>query len=295
MPKKPKNGQKRKDHRGINSIPTLSAHWAVDYAVRRRNTLDVLAGTSVILVLGPYADTVGIVYTQAVFPPDGTTAPSNTYYTDNYLTTMLTPTAVGAAANTFAIRWTSFDVELTCISTLESINQAPVISRWKQGGLPLVNTGTGAGYLDAYNAMLADDTNIERSLASFVHTRRVTTGMRDPEALDFTNVSVGTAVWTNAYGYTAGTTSIGVGTVPFTPIVMWLGNPGTTTLSIRMVVNGNVQVCPPRDHYLSRLAKPLPIRDASVPWWKEQQRLTTQDLVYVNTDIGRNAGPRIGF
>lgn len=259
--------------------PSFSATPYFTYPVSfKTSAITMPANYSVIVVLAPFNDQLGAAYFQAVSPPNATTAVSPTIITDPYVTSVLSRVSTTGATNAPSVRWTSFCAELLVSDSLANVNNTIQIVRWDQSGVPLVASGAAPEFFSMYSSVQEHPRLLEQPSAVFTHARCVRTYMQDRSALEFTPVNTGSSAWSSVYGDTGTTTDIGSFPAPWAPLVITMS--GTSTISLRLVIKGTMEIQPALNSFLTRLAKPrqaCPV-GAEEAWFRGQRAIYDEGI-----------------
>lgn len=261
--------------------PSYNAISAFKYPIAYKTTISVPATSTVIGVLAPYNDCLGIYYKQNVSPPDATTAVAQTTIIDPYLTSLFTPPSSSGATNALAARFVSFCAEFMVTDALAGINNTVSFLRWQQSGIPVTSSGAPADFQGMWLALGENPGLIEVPSAQLARTHCIHSGMVDRSALEFTPITIGSTAWANVYANTAGSTSTGSYNAPYKPVVFAVSNAtGSNTVTLRVLIRGEAEVSPPPASFLTRISKPLPTggADAEAKWWRYQSALNSSPI-----------------
>jgi len=292
----PQQQRKKKVTNGIPVCPCYNAVSAFRFPVCfRSNAFSIAGGGSALGLFAPFNDCLGVIYNQAVQPPNASTAVTQTTLIDPFLTTMLQPTGTSGAQDNLSVRFTSYCVEFMVTDALSSVNSTLTLVRWVQSGVPLASSGAAPEFYSMYNSMNEHRGLVEVPCAQLTRTHCLHTCMQERSALEFTPVPTGSSAWTTGYGNTSGTSTTGSYNAPWVPIVGLLSSPNNVT--VRMVIKATVEVVAPPNNFLSRLGKKLPTggADAEGIWWRYCDRLRTSRLVMTQGLPGRTTAGYVGI
>lgn len=275
------------------------------------------SGQSAIFVFAPWADVIGVQFKQSNSSgvPDGTTAITSTFFTDPFITSLLTPLTTSSSANVPAVRWTDFCVKVTAKDSVMSTAETCMFLKWTQSGVPVVGTITPVDYQSTYLSMTEAINNSgwkvhEIANAHLLGTRCFRAAMIDRTGLELTPVSTGSSAWQSVYGDTSSTSVVGAYSMPWTPLVIQCGaKPGlvpsgtgtggsVASVTYAIEVIGTIEVAAAANNFVSRLATKQPRGgpNGEYNWFCEQDRVLARGLEAVPSNgMTRSARGPLGI
>lgn len=276
--------------------PSYAATPMFEYPFSYRVNFNMGAGTSYIFVVAPINDVLAHGTYQNVCPPSAgaAVAPWNgstldATITDPYLTNLLSGVSTSASTSRPSTRPTSMCVELSAIGPLQALAGEIIFAPWEQGSLAAPGFASGGTWTSvpvSFNQIYSNIIELPKyklqPAAEFSSTKCIHLYMRDRTAMEPTFTPTGIDPWIATYmaGYpNNSTSSIGVG-VPWTPMVVYIGNTSSTQQSYSMTIRGTMDVNPALGSAYFRLAKipPVPTPNAEERWWQHCRALAAYGL-----------------
>jgi len=276
----------------FQTAPVISYPAFVNYTFPAANT-----ATSRLHVLAPWDARLGLTYTQAVSPPDATTAVSaSTPFDDQYVQNLITPATTSGATNCMLGRYTSYCMELMCSQALATTGGVVRLMKWPYGSVPVVSGSTAPEFYAVTEAIIEQQGSLPRAFADFLQAKCLHASMRDRTAIEFVPFASNSGNWTQVYGNTSTSlTAVTTMGVPWSPICVLVT--GTSLPEYTITIRATVDMIPSFNTAFWRLAKipPSPKEGMEERWWPHQRQLELSNLLPASAPGNRSIAGYTGL